>query len=89
MPGTGSSGHTGGGADSPAFRSALPDRLENAGLTRGRAIAGSQCECTASRAHSRGSLPTEQLARPRQLSLAVTSAFAASSRVTDDIAQPR
>jgi hypothetical protein len=41
MPGTGSSGHTGGGADSPAF-AALSQTGSNAGLTRGRAIAGSQ-----------------------------------------------
>jgi hypothetical protein len=41
MPGTGSSGHTGGGADSPAF-AALSQAGSHAGLTRGRAIAGSQ-----------------------------------------------
>lgn len=41
MPGTGSSGHTGGGADSPAF-AALSQSGATAGLTVGRAIAGSQ-----------------------------------------------
>jgi hypothetical protein len=41
MPGTGSSGHTGGGADSPAF-AALSQTGQNAGLTGGRAVAGSQ-----------------------------------------------
>jgi hypothetical protein len=41
MPGTGSSGHTGGGADSPAF-AALSQSGMNAGLYRGRAVAGSQ-----------------------------------------------
>jgi hypothetical protein len=41
MPGTGSSGHTGGGADSPAF-AALSQPGLNAGLIRGRAVAGSQ-----------------------------------------------
>ena len=41
MPGTGSSGHTGGGTDSPAFV-ALSQSGSDAGLTRGRAVAGSQ-----------------------------------------------
>lgn len=41
MPGTGSSGHTGGGADSPAF-AALSQAGSNAALTGGRAVAGSQ-----------------------------------------------
>jgi hypothetical protein len=41
MPGTGSSGHTGGGADSAAFAS-LSQAGSYAGLTRGRAVAGSQ-----------------------------------------------
>jgi hypothetical protein len=41
MPGTGSSGHTGGGADSPAF--AAPSQSgSNAALIGGRAVAGSQ-----------------------------------------------
>ena len=52
MPGTGSSGHTGGGADSPAF-AALSQSGSNAGLIGGRAVAGSQV-----RAHG------EQLAQP-------------------------
>jgi hypothetical protein len=41
MPGTGSSGHTGGGADTAAFASLSPAG-SYAGLTRGRAVAGSQ-----------------------------------------------
>ena len=41
MPGTGSSGHTGGGADAPTFV-ALSQSGSNAGLTRGRTVAGSQ-----------------------------------------------
>ena len=42
MPGTGSSGHTGGGgADSPAF-AALSQAGSQSGPTRGRAVAGSQ-----------------------------------------------
>lgn len=41
MPGTGSSGHTGGGADSPAF-AAFSQGGSNAALIGGRAVAGSQ-----------------------------------------------
>jgi len=41
MPGTGSAGHTGGGADAPAFAALSPAGLD-AALIRGRAVAGSQ-----------------------------------------------